>query len=340
MWALIFEYDKLTSASRGTYKDNRGYLHAARMSTPSRAQHYSSQPNISFSSLLYHNSPDGKIAYITLNRPEHHNAIDQHMPRELRTAVRAANHDPAVHCIVVRGRGRGFCGGYDLNIYAAQARRGETEGSQDLSGGGGGYEPFGDYLSMKECTDCYSELFRSHKPTIAQVHGAAVAGGSDIALCCDLVVMAEDARIGYPPSRVWGCPTTAMWAFRVGPEKAKRMLFTGDLISGAEAATMGLVLKAVPAAELEGAVDLLAERIKSVPINQLWMQKQVINSAIEGAVGASQRLATIFDGITRNSPEGVAFQQLAQEKGFKAAVAVRDEPGRTEEYRRKWKSVL
>lgn len=290
-----------------------------------------------FKSVQYHTSPDGKVAYITLNRPKHHNAIDQHMPLEIRVAVRTANNDPIVHCIVLNGAGRGFCGGYDLSIYAADAQRGKTEGSQDQTHG---YEPFRDYLTMKECTDCYAELFHSHKPTIAQVHGAAVAGGGDIALCCDLVVMAEEARIGYPPSRVWGCPTTAMWTYRIGAEKAKRMLFTGDLIGGSEAAAMGLVLKAVPQEQLDETVGLLVERIKTVPINQLWMQKQVINSTIEGSIGSSQRLATVFDGITRNSPEGVAFQQLAQHKGFKEAVSARDKPGRTEEYRKKWKSVL
>ena len=290
-----------------------------------------------FKSLLYSISPDGKIAYITLNRPNQHNAIDQCMPLELRTAVRIANANPNVHCIVLKGTGRGFCGGYDLDIYAANAQRGQTAGSQDLAHG---YEPFQDYSNMKECTNCYSELFHSYKPTIAQVHGAAVAGGSDIALCCDLVIMADNARIGYPPSRVWGCPTTAMWAYRVGVEKAKRMLFTGDLISGSEAAAMGLILKSVPAAQLEETVSLLAERIKSVPVNQLWMQKQVINSTIEDKVASSQGLATIFDGITRNSPEGMHFQQLAHRKGFKAAISARDEPGRTEEYRKKWKSVL
>ncbi|KAB8230924.1 ClpP/crotonase-like domain-containing protein [Aspergillus alliaceus] len=170
---------------------------------------------------------------------------------------------------------------------------------------------------MKKNTDCFSELFHSHKPTIAQVHGAAVAGGSDIALCCDLVIMANNARKGYPPSRVWGCPTAAMWAYRIGIEKAKRMLFTGDLISGEEAAGMGLVLKAVPEEELDETVRLLADRIVSVPQNQLWMQKQVINGLIEGPLERSQKLAIIFDGITRNSPEGVAFQELSKNRGFK-----------------------
>ncbi|KAM3416364.1 hypothetical protein BST61_g7965 [Cercospora zeina] len=152
--------------------------------------------------------------------------------------------------------------------------------------------------------------------------------------------MAEDARIGYPPARVWGCPTTAMWALRLGVEKAKRMLFTGDLISGSEAERMGLILKAVPLAELDDAVRMLTERIASVPADQNWMHKQVINSFAEAQLGQAQNLATVFDEITRNSPSGVAFQQLAQKDGFKAAVAARDQPGRTEAYRKTWKSVL
>ncbi|ATY61872.1 Enoyl-Hydratase family member [Cordyceps militaris] len=290
-----------------------------------------------FHSIIYETSADGKVAYITLNRPERLNAIDAHMPLEIRAAVRQANLDPSVHCIVLRGSGAGFCGGYDLELFAASALRGATAGSQDASQG---YEPFRDYLLMGECTACYAELFHSHKPTIAQVHGAAAAGGSDIALSCDLVVMADDARIGYPPARVWGCPTTAMWAHRVGMERAKRMLLTGDLVDGREAAAMGLVLRSVPRAELAAAVRLLTDRIKSVPVNQLWMQKQMINSTFEAQIAASQRLATVFDGITRNSPEGIAFQGLAADKGFKAAVAARDEPGRTPSYRKVWKSSL
>lgn len=291
----------------------------------------------SFKSILYITSPDGKVATIVLNRPKQFNAIDKNLPRELRVAVKRANADTKVHCIVVKGSGKGFCGGYDLKRTAEDAERGATEGSQDLSKG---YDPLEDYQMMKEYTECYAELFHSHKPTVAQVHGAAVAGGSDIALSCDLVVMAEDARIGYTPSRVWGCPTTAMWTYRVGPEKAKRMLFTGDLINGKEAEAMGLVLKAVPAIQLEETVSLLVDRIKTVPQNQLWMQKRVVNGIIEGSVARSQSLSTIFDGLTRNSPEGIAFQQLAATRGFKSAIANRDNPGRSDAYRKVWKSSL
>lgn len=168
-------------------------------------------------------------------------------------------------------------------------------------------------------------LFRSLKPTICKVQGFAVAGGSDIALCCDLVVMADDAQIGYMPSRVWGCPTTAMWVYRLGAEKAKRMLFTGDMLDGEQAAAWGLVLESVPAEMLDERVEELANRIVGVPVNQLAMQKLMINQAYENmGLGTTQILATLFDGIARHSPEGRWFQSFAAEHGFHEAVAWRD----------------
>ena len=178
---------------------------------------------------------------------------------------------------------------------------------------------------MSRNTEKFMSLWRSHKPVVCKVHGFAVAGGSDIALCCDMVVMAEDAKIGYMPVRVWGCPTTAMWTYRLGPEKAKRMLFTGDKVTGVEAADMGLVLKAVPADELDAEVERLAERMATVPINQLMMQKMVINQAIEAmGLANTQRLATVFDGITRHSPEGINFKERSEQVGWKQAVDERD----------------
>ncbi|KAF3004367.1 hypothetical protein E8E13_009833 [Curvularia kusanoi] len=292
---------------------------------------------MSSSPIHYEVSRDGKVAHLTLNRPERLNAINEELPHALRAAVRRANKDPNVHVIVLKGAGKGFCGGYDLKEGAEEATRGSTNGSQDISRG---YDPLIDYAFMKENTECFAELFHSPKATIAQVHGAAVAGGSDIALSCDFVIMADDARIGYPPARVWGCPTTAMWTARVGIEKAKRLLFTGDLVSGTEAASLGLILKSVPLDELESTVGLLADRIKTVPQNQIWMHKQVINGFVEGQVASAQKLATIFDGLTRNSPEGVLFQRTAEQKGFKNAIKARDEPGRSLEYQKIWKSVL
>lgn len=261
---------------------------------------------------------DGRIGRITLNRPEVMNAIDDEVPALLAAAVAEAEADPRVHVLILSGAGRAFCAGYDLTYYAEGNGSGEV--TQPMP-----WDPMKDYAFMSRNTHHFMSLFRCAKPVIAKVHGFAVAGGSDIALCCDLVVMAEDAEIGYMPARVWGCPTTAMWVYRLGPEKAKRMLFTGDRISGAEAAEMGLVLKAVPAATLDEEVEALAERMASVPVNQLTMQKMVINQAVEMmGLQQTQRLATVFDGITRHSPEGIAFKERSEAVGWKQAVDERD----------------
>ena len=261
---------------------------------------------------------DGRIARITLNRPEVMNAIDDRLPAELEAAVEEANADPGVHVIVLAGAGRAFCAGYDLAFYAQAADT--NAGVQAMP-----WDPMKDYAFMMKNTERFMSLFRSHRPVIGKVQGFAIAGGSDIALCCDLVVMAEDARIGYMPARVWGCPTTAMWVFRLGPERAKRMLLTGDTVDGREAERMGLVLKAVPAANLDEEVEKLAARMASVPVNQLMMQKLMINQALENmGLRSTQMIATLFDGITRHSPEGTAFKRRAEKVGWKEAVRERD----------------
>ncbi|HET7875914.1 MAG TPA: crotonase/enoyl-CoA hydratase family protein [Methylomirabilota bacterium] len=268
------------------------------------------------STVLYQR--DGRIARLTLNRPAKLNAINDAMPRELEAAVARANQDDQVHVIVLSGAGRAFCAGYDLELYAAEP--GPRPWSQAMP-----WDPMVDYAGMSENTRCFMSLWRSFKPVIARVHGFAVAGGSDIALCADLIVMAEDARIGYPPARVWGCPTTAMWVYRVGAERAKRMLLTGDLITGAEAARLGLVTEAVPAGELDAAADRWARRMAGVPRNQLMMQKLMINQAYDNmGLATTQMIATLFDGITRHSPEGVAFKRRAESVGWKQAVRERD----------------
>ncbi|TMV10309.1 crotonase/enoyl-CoA hydratase family protein [Ruegeria sediminis] len=262
---------------------------------------------------------DGRIARITLDRPQVMNAINDEMPVELAKAVARADADPGVHVMILSGNGPAFCAGYDLTFYAEGNGAGEV--TQPMP-----WDPIKDYGFMWRNTQAFMSLWRAMKPVICKVHGFAVAGGSDIALCADLTIMAEDAQIGYMPARVWGCPTTAMWVYRLGPERAKRMLFTGDKITGREAAEMGLVLKAAPADQLDGAVEELAARMATVPINQLAMQKLVINQAIEQTgLMQTQRLATIFDGITRHSPEGINFKTRAEEVGWKQAVSERDE---------------
>ena len=257
-------------------------------------------------------------ATLTLDRPERLNAITATMAREIGEAVAAANADDSVRVIVVEGAGRAFCAGYDLKLYA--------EGGVDHQGEV--WDPIRDFRGMKANTDHFFSLWRSAKPTVAKVHGYAVAGGSDIALSCDLVVMAEDARIGYMPARIWGCPTTAMWVYRLGAERAKRMLLTGDTIDGSQARDWGLVLDAVPAAALDDAVGTLVDRMAGVPINQLVMQKLMINQAYDNmGLQSTQNMAVLFDGITRHSPEGRWFVDFAQEHGFGAAVRWRDGGG-------------
>ena len=269
-----------------------------------------------FGSVLY--DAKDRVATITLNRPERFNAIHQSMPDDIAAAFEHANDDDSVHVVVLTGAGRGFCGGYDLKEFAET--EGENPGIQRMP-----WDPMIDYRFMSRCTQKFMSIWRCHKPVIARVHGDAVAGGSDIALCADLVVMADEARIGYPPARVWGCPTTAMWVYRLGAERAKHMLFTGDLIDGQRAKAIGLVFDAVPGAEIDAAVRRLTDRIRGVPKNQLMMMKMMVNQAYENmGLASTQSMATLFDGITRHSPEGLWFKQRAEEVGFKQAVAERD----------------
>ncbi|GGY63208.1 crotonase/enoyl-CoA hydratase family protein [Marinobacter zhanjiangensis] len=271
---------------------------------------------MAFESISY--SVADRVATIMLNRPESLNAIDANMPSELAQAVDMANRDKNVHVVVLTGAGRSFCSGYDLKHYAQTP--GANEGQQEMP-----WDPMVDFDLMYGNTEKFMSLWRSNKPTIAKVNGYAVAGGSDIALCCDLVVMTDEGKIGYPPARVWGIPTPAMWVFRLGAEKAKRMLFTGDLINGQTAKDMGLVLDSVPADQLDEIVDQLADRIKGVPRNQLMMSKLMINSAFDNmGLKTTQMFASLFDGVARHSPEGVWFKERAEEVGFKQAVQERD----------------
>jgi len=223
-----------------------------------------------------------------------------------------------VHVIVLQGAGRAFCAGYDLKEYAEMKN---PPYSQQMP-----WDPMIDFAQMGSSTSDFMSIFRSLKPVICKVRGYAIAGGSDIALCADLIVMANNAKIGYPPARLWGCPTTAMWVYRLGPEQAKRMLLTGDLIDGVEAERIGLVYRSVPEEELDSAVEQLANRIASVPKNQLVMMKLLVNQAYYNmGLHSTQTLATIMDGIARHTPEGVGFKKRAETVGFHQAVKERDQ---------------
>ena len=262
---------------------------------------------------------DGRIGRITLNRPDKMNAIDDELPAQLQAAVLEAEYDSSIHVIVLSGNGKAFCGGYDLTCYAER----NTESSVYQ---GEYWDPLVDYNFMWGNTQKFMSLWRCPKPVLCKIHGFAVGGGSDIALCSDMIFMADNARIGYMSTRVWGCPSTAMWVYRLGAERAKRVLFTGDQITGLEAAAMGLVLKSVPEYSLNEEVEAMAERLSSVPINQLTMQKMVINQAVEATgLSGTQQLATLLDGISRHTPEGHNIKKRVEEKGWKQAVKERDD---------------
>ena len=262
---------------------------------------------------------DGSVARITLDRPERGNAITLDTPRELADAVAEANADPAVHAIALSGRGKGFCGGYDLKEFAEQ---GMPNHDPDQI-----WDPVTDWQGMSRNVRGFMSLFESGKPVVCKVQGFCVAGGTDLALCSDLLVIADDARIGYPPARVWGSPTTALWAHRLGPQRAKRLLFTGDLITGAEALEWGLAIEAPPPSELDERFEALVQRIALTPVNQLVMMKLLVNETVHAqGLHAAQTLGTFFDGIARHTEEGYAFQRRAMEAGFKTAVRERDEP--------------
>ena len=279
----------------------------------------------------------GRIARITLNRPERGNGITLQMPREIADCVERANLDPGVHVIALAGNGSGFCGGYDL-VSSAEGRFQEEAGAVEGSpidpevvarnhDPEGTWDPVTDFQMMSRNLRGFMSLFHSEKPTICKVHGYCVAGGTDMALCSDLLVVEDRAKIGYPPARIWGVPTSALWAFRIGPARAKRLLLTGDSIDGATAVEWGLASEAAPAAELDERFEALLERVARVPINQLVMHKLLVNQALYAqGLHATQSLGVFFDGIARHTPEGFEWQRLAAEKGFKEAVRRRDDP--------------
>ena len=282
---------------------------------------------------------DGRIARITLDRPERGNGITLEMPGELAACVERADLDPEVHAIALAGNGSGFCGGYDL--VASAESLGDRPGADSEAAGSPldpavlaanhdpeqVWDPVVDYQMMSRNVRGFMSLFRADKPVICKVHGYCVAGGTDMALCSDLLVVEDVAKIGYPPARVWGVPTTALWAHRIGSARAKQLLLTGDSITGEEALDWGLAAEAAPAAGLDQVFEELLGRVARLPVNQLIMHKLLVNQAIESqGLAATQALGTFFDGIARHTPEGHAFQRRAAEAGFKQAVRERDEP--------------
>jgi enoyl-CoA hydratase len=281
-----------------------------------------------------------RVARITLDRPERGNGITRMMIEELVGCVERADLDPAVHVLLLAGSGAGFCGGYDLVESAEGMGTAGADGTGGHSGSpldpgviaanhdrAGTWDAMVDYAMMSRNARGFMSLFHCGKPVVCKVHGFCVAGGTDLALCADLLVIAEDAKIGYPPARVWGSPTTALWAHRIGVQRAKRLLFTGDSLSGREAVEWGLAIEAPAADRLDERTEVLLARIARMPVNQLMMMKLLVNQTLYSqGLYTTQVLGALFDGITRHTREGYAFQQHAAEAGFREAVRARDEP--------------
>jgi enoyl-CoA hydratase len=259
------------------------------------------------------------VRSIILNRASEYNTITPTLKDELATAIDDADADPDVHVILLRANGPAFCAGYGLDW--------STEAMAAEASAGRAWDIPTDMSFMKPFVDTYMKLWYARKPVVAAVQGWCIGGGTDMVLCADIIIAAKGASFGYPPSRVWGLPTTAMWVYRMGAERAKRYLFTGDEIPAVEAARIGLVLEVVPDGELQKHAMALAQRMARVPVNQLAMLKLLCNQPAESmGLAASRTLGTVFDGMARHSQEGIDFVRRAVEVGFRQAVRERDDP--------------
>lgn len=289
---------------------------------------------------------DDRVRSIWLNRAAEYNTITPALRDELAAAIDEADADPGVRVILLRAEGPAFCAGYGLDwATAAQAQRadddppgGDAGGDRTATADTGPapwidhdgarvWDSVADYRFMSRFVATYMKLWYAAKPTIAAVQGWCIGGGTDMVLCADMIVAGEGATFGYPPARVWGTPTTAMWVYRMGLEHAKRYLLTGDEIRAAEAQKIGLILECVPDDELQDRAFALAQRMARVPTNQLVMLKLLCNQTAENmGFSSSRQLGTLFDGIARNTQEGLDFVARSQDIGFRDAVRERDDP--------------
>ena len=289
------------------------------------------------------------VRHLILCRAAEYNTITPALREELAAAIDAADDDRDVHVMLLRAEGPAFCAGYGLDwstaaeatqtVYSAASVTGTPPSGAEVSqppatgdpsaprAGGRVWDSVADLRMMGRFVETYLKLWYAKKPVIAAVQGWCIGGGTDMVLCADLIVAADDAVFGYPPARVWGTPTTAMWVYRMGLEQAKRYLLTGDEIPARTAAEIGLILETVPAERLETHATALAERMARLPVSQLVMLKLLCNQTVENMGFASSRtLGTLFDGIARHTQEGLDFVRRAQDVGFRQAVRERDDP--------------
>jgi enoyl-CoA hydratase len=265
---------------------------------------------------------DGAVRHLVLCRPDALNTITLALRDELDAALDDADRDDGVRVVLVRAEGRAFCAGFGLDW--ATAPPAAREGS-----GGRVWDTVADVRMIGRFGSTFAKLHSISKPTLAAVQGWCVAGGTDMILNADLIVAGESARFGYPPARVWGVPEAPwVWVARLGLERAKRYLFTGDEISAADAAEMGMILDCVPDDELQDRARALAQRMALLPLNQLQMMKWMLNDVARHQYepDTSRLLGFIFDGVARHTQEGLDFVARAQEVGWRQAVRERDRP--------------
>jgi enoyl-CoA hydratase len=259
------------------------------------------------------------VRSIVFCRPERYNTITPELRQELAAAIDEADADNEARVILLRSEGKAFCAGYELEG-STQAQAAEVERKR-------AWDSVADYRMISRYVDTYMKLWYAAKPVVAAVQGWCIGGGTDMVLCADIIIAGEGASFGYPPSRVWGTPTTAMWVYRMGLERAKRYLLTGDEIKAPEAARMGLILEAVPDDQLQAHAMAFAKRMAQVPTTQLVMLKTLCNQTAENmGLASSRTLGSLFDGIARHTQEGLDFVARAREVGYRQAVRERDDP--------------
>ena len=270
------------------------------------------------------------VAVITLNRPDKMNTLTEAVVAGVADGIDEATASRQVRSIILRGAGRTLSGGYDLNPADAADPTAPWGSPFDAPGPErreGAWDPVRDLQFMGHNVRRFMKIWECPKPVLGQIHGWAVGGATDLVLCCDLLFMADDAHIGYAPSRIFGTPTTMMWVYRLGLEHAKQFLLSGDAIDAETAHRIGLVAYVHPADELESAIERFARRFEHIPANQLALNKLLINQAFENmGLRTSQLLGTLFDGVTRHTEEAYQWVESLSEKGFRQVIAERDEP--------------
>jgi enoyl-CoA hydratase len=266
------------------------------------------------------------LAIITLSRPEKLNTLTEEVVQGVADGIDAATASRDVRAVVLRGEGRVFTAGYDL-VAEGAGGWGSPYDAPSVEPRAGAWDPVRDYQFMNHNVERFMKIWHCPKPVIGQVHGFAVGGATDLVLCCDQLFMAEDAYIGYAPSRIFGTPTTMLWVYRLGLEHAKQFLLTGEAIDAETALRIGLVSRVYPAAELAARVEEYAERFRHIPANQLALNKLLINQAFENmGLRTTQLLGTLFDGVTRHTEEAYRWAESFREKGFREVIRERDAP--------------